>query len=311
MDRLFVTFFFATLFRLIGAIPSPVLEERQAIKTVSSSTVSLFKPYSHFASAAYCKPAATRNWTCGTNCEANPGFQPSASGGDGTDTQYWYVGYDPTLNTVVVAHQGTNPSSILSLLDDADILLTPLDSTIFPKAVFPDTIQVHQGFAEDHARTAVPIFYAVANALVAHMDSSPSVTVVGHSLGAALSLLDAVMFVSHFPDWVEIKYVGYGLPRVGNQAFADYVDAHLTTSDNGFVRITNKKDPVPINPGMFLGYVHPSGEVHIEESNAWDECPGQDNPSSLCIVGAVPNDFVGDLGDHDGPYDGVTMGCDD
>lgn len=105
------------------------------------------------------------------------------------------------------------------------------------------------------------------------------------------------------------------------------------TSDNGFWRITNKKDPIPINPGKFLGYHHPSGEVHIEETNTWDSCPGkifsissdsdsysnlfllaqiigQDNPSELCIVGAVDSIFGGDLDDHDGPYDGVILGCD-
>lgn len=31
------------------------------------------------------------------NCNANPGFRPTASGGDGAVTQFWYVGYDPTL----------------------------------------------------------------------------------------------------------------------------------------------------------------------------------------------------------------------
>ena len=36
---------------------------------------------------------------------------------------------------------------------------------------------------------------------------------------------------------------------------------------------------------------------------------GQDNTSNQCIVGDVPNIFEGDEGDHDGPYDGVEMGC--
>lgn len=36
---------------------------------------------------------------------------------------------------------------------------------------------------------------------------------------------------------------------------------------------------------------------------------GQDNTSTECIVGDVPNIFDGDLSDHDGPYNGVTMGC--
>lgn len=103
-----------------------------------------------------------------------------------------------------------------------------------------------------------------------------------------------------------------------------------------------RKDLVPIIPGMYrsfdfaradihsllgilLGYHHPSGEVHITETGPWESCPGrlcnyrsyhntqsllgQDNPSKLCTVGDVPNIFVGSTRDHDGPYNGVYMGC--
>jgi len=58
-----------------------------------------------------------------------------------------------------------------------------------------------------------------------------------------------------------------------------------------------------------LGYHHPSGEVHITEAGAWDTCPGQDNTSTSCIVGDVPNIFDGNTSDHTGPYDGINMGC--
>jgi len=60
---------------------------------------------------------------------------------------------------------------------------------------------------------------------------------------------------------------------------------------------------------MFMGFHHPSGEVHIEDSNAWDNCPGQDNPDKLCSTGDVPNILEGNTADHHGPYNGVTMGC--
>ena len=37
---------------------------------------------------------------------------------------------------------------------------------------------------------------------------------------------------------------------------------------------------------------------------------GQDNPSTQCIVGDVPEIWDGNLNDHDGPYNGITMmGC--
>jgi hypothetical protein len=42
------------------------------------------------------------------DCKANPGFMPVASGGDGDATQYWFVGYNPASEEVIVSHQGTN-----------------------------------------------------------------------------------------------------------------------------------------------------------------------------------------------------------
>ncbi|OJA21362.1 hypothetical protein AZE42_10025 [Rhizopogon vesiculosus] len=29
---------------------------------------------------------------------------------------------------------------------------------------------------------------------------------------------------------------------------------------------------------MFLDFVHPAGEVHIQDSGEWAACPGQDKP---------------------------------
>jgi hypothetical protein len=132
-----------------------------------------------------------------------------------------------------------------------------------------------------------------------------SVTVVGHSLGAALALLSAVYLPLHLPSGTTVKMIGYGMPRVGNQAFADYVDAHAHVT-----HINNKQDPVPILPGRFLGFHHPSGEVHIDyPTGTWYSCPGQDNTDALCEIGDTPNIFVADSSDHTGPYNGVMMGC--
>ena len=124
------------------------------------------------------------------------------------------------------------------------------------------------------------------------------------AIGAAIGLLDAIYLPLHIPN-ITTRFVGYGLPRVGNQDFANYVDAQPIS----VTHINNKEDIVPIMPGQFLGYHHPSGEVHIQDSGAWLACPGQDNPSDECIVGDVPNIFEGTTSDHDGPYNGVTMGC--
>ncbi|KAG2121709.1 Alpha/Beta hydrolase protein [Suillus cothurnatus] len=251
---------------------SPSISARQSITPLTTSQIDQFTPYTYYASAGYCTNTQTLAWDCGTNCNANPEFKPVASGGNGDSVQYWFVGYDPTLDTVIVSHQGTDPEEILPLITDADFFLTNLDSTLFPG--ISSDIEVHNGFGDAQASTATDVLAAVESTMSTY--NTKSVTMVGHSLGAAITLLDSV----------------------GNQAFANYVDAnvHLT-------HINNEEDPIPICPGMFLGFVHPAGEVHIEDSGEWAACPGQDNPSTQCII------WDGDESDHDGPYNGVEMGC--
>ncbi|KAJ7132261.1 lipase [Mycena epipterygia] len=272
---------------------------RQAITALSSSQISAFKPYSFYAAAGYCTPAATLAWDCGTNCDANPSFQPIASGGDGDDIQFWYVGVDTALATVIVSHQGTDPSEFEADLTDVDFFLTTLNRALFPG--LSSSIEVHNGFADEQASTATDVLAAVQVGLSKF--GVKKVTLVGHGLGAALSLLDSVYLPLHLTG-VTFQSILYGLPRVGNQAFANYASIGNTVT-----HINNKKDPIPVLPGMFLGFHQPTGEIHIQDSGAWKSCPGEDNPSTECSTGDVPEIFDGDLDDHPGPYDGVTMSC--
>ena len=152
--------------------------------------------------------------------------------------------------------------------------------------------------------TATAILSAVNNTL--STKGTSSVTVVGHSLGGALALLDGVFLSLQLSEDVTVKVISYGMPRVGNQLFANFVDSQLS----GLVtHVNNMEDPIPTVPGMFLKFHHPSGEIHIQDSGAWDACPGQDNPSKLCIVGDVNYIWKGRLNNHDGPYAGIAMGC--
>ncbi|KAF7357020.1 Lipase [Mycena venus] len=279
------------------ATAAPSLSARQAITSLTSAQISAFKPYSFYAAAGYCSPASTLAWNCGTNCAgANPAFHPVASGGDGDATQFWFVGVDQTLGTVIVSHQGTDPSEILSLVTDSNFFLESLDPTLFPwRELFSRSAQ------RVCKRAGQQILAAVQTAL-SQFDVK-KVTMVGHSLGGAIALIDSVYLPLHITG-VTFQTIVYGLPRVGNQAFAN-----LASVGNTVTHINNKEDIVPILPGMFLGFHHPTGEVHIEDSGAWDSCPGQDNESDLCSTGDVPNILEGNESDHDGPYDGVEMGC--
>ena len=74
-------------------------------------------------------------------------------------------------------------------------------------------------------------------------------------------------------------------------------------------------------PGRFTSRIQGSGPLALvrrlvttrvrAEANfrTRQRVAGQDNPSTQCIVGDVPEIWDGVESDHDGPYDGVEMGC--
>jgi len=315
----------------VYAGPTPAASIRRQINEsdifpLANAQIDAYTSYTYYASATYCQPDAIATWSCGPNCDANPGFEVTAAGGNSATVQFWYVGYDPTLDTVIVAHEGTNVSQILAELTDADFILTPLGSA-FPG--LPADILVHNGFLGAQQRAAVDVLPAVEKTLAAH-PSTKSVTFIGHSLGAAIATLDAAYIPLHLTnaDSYTFSAIVYGLPRVGNLAWAAWLSeayssvstSVFTTSGGGgdviehttnsITHINNKEDPIPILPPILLGYRHPIGEVHITDANLWEVCPGMDNPSSLCSTGDVSLLHSNETY-HDGPYNGVHMGCPD
>jgi len=160
------------------------------------------------------------------------------------------------------------------------------------------------------------VYFAVKKAIA---DSGfKAVAIVGHSLGGALALLDSIYLPTFIPN-VAYSLITFGMPRVGNQAFADYVDKtyfHLNVT-----RITNKyvflsfgmtayltlcvlirRDPVPTLPGRHDGFHHPQGEKHVQVDGAWLSCLGQDNEDSRCSIGNVPSVKDGNVTDHSGMF---------
>jgi pimeloyl-ACP methyl ester carboxylesterase len=132
-----------------------------------------------------------------------------------------------------VAHQGTDPTSLLSLLVDGRVKKRSLDPTLFPSV--PSSVLVHSGFAKAHARTASSVLSEVKK--VMDVTRTRSVTTVGHSLGGALAALDAVFLALNLPSGSEVRGVTYGTPRVGNAAFAELLDSIVPD----FIRINNRK----------------------------------------------------------------------
>jgi predicted lipase len=109
----------------------------------------------------------------------------------------------------------------MSILNDAKFAFTTMNSTLFPNV--PDGVQVHDGFAYTQGRTADSVLAAVQGALAGGKASK--VLVHGHSLGAAVAMLDSLMLRMALDASVPVSTTVFGLPRGGNQAFADLLDS--------------------------------------------------------------------------------------
>jgi len=287
--------------RGLSSIISGVLGDGSKDKptALAANPVDEFLRPALFAQAAYCSSEAIEKWSCGPPCDSlGKDIEVLIAGGnDGTIPGY-FVAIDPTEDAVVVSHQGTDAKNIMSILNDAEFLLGNINTTLFPGV--DDKVQVHGGFAWTQGRTADAVLSTVQGALKDKKASK--VRVHGHSLGAAIAMMDALMFNLNLDPSVEVKTVMFGLPRGGNQEFADLLDQKLGKS---FQFITNQHDPVPEVPPRFVGYAHASNEVHIASIDATTavptsvlDCPGQDNVN--CATGN--NLLKASVGDHKGPY---------
>ncbi|CAE6472176.1 unnamed protein product [Rhizoctonia solani] len=247
--------------------------------------------------AAYCPPNTRNNWQC-KSCQDKSikDFQLYESGGDGDKIQYWYVGWWPSQDTIVVGRQGTDFSKLWPVVTDISLVQVPTDH--FSNC--PADVTVHLGFLETHKRSIDTIFEAVKAVLVERR--ATKILTVGHSLGAALAMLDGLYIQGRVGADVRVHTRTFGGPRVGNKAFADFFVEKIPD----MVRITNKRDPIPILPPIISGYMHTLGEKHINLKGVWHNCAGQENLNNNCSVGEAwlnaPNWF-----EHDGPYAGGVM----
>lgn len=274
--------------------------------TAEAITSNFVRP-AQFSRVAYCSSAAVTSWKCGAPCDAlGGGIDVFQAGGDDGLIPMYFVAHDPTSNSIVVAHQGTESKNFLSILNDAQFLLTDLNTTRFTAADGKD-IEIHEGFQKTFERTADGVLAGVKNGLAKF--NSTKVLVTGHSLGAAIAVMDSVMLKEELDSSIELTTTVFGLPRSGNQEWADFVDAQLGTT---LTHITNQDDPVPIVPPKTFGYRHPAGEVHINKVDANGQatdvvaCDGQENEN--CSDG---NNLIKDfsISNHLGPYfDNISFG---
>jgi hypothetical protein len=117
--------------------------------------------------------------------------------------------------------------------------------------------EAHIGFLESWRGSQKPIldFWKLLRANYPDYKS----IVTGHSLGGALATLCSLE-MQKLDRNASIFLFTYGVPRVGDQTFASYIE---TTLGQNSYRVTHLNDPVPRLPGRLLGFRHPYPEYHI------------------------------------------------
>ena len=86
--------FLLTLISLTTSIhaihePSILLPRQDAtIAPLTPSQIAAFKPYTCYSATTACNISSIMDWGCGDNCDANPNFNPVATGGDGEKTPF-------------------------------------------------------------------------------------------------------------------------------------------------------------------------------------------------------------------------------
>jgi hypothetical protein len=91
----------------------------------------------------------------------------------------------------------------------------------------------------------------------------------------------------NLPADTTVRGVTFGTPRVGNQAWANFFDSHISD----FTRMNNMYDPVPVVPGRdHFHYRHPKGEIHLQADGSAVICPSE-YPYLFCAFRVRADEF--------------------
>lgn len=168
---------------------------------------------------------------------------------------------------------------------------------------------VHGGFEATWARPYADALSNVKAALEKY-DVQRIIT-TGHSLGAAVSLLDVLALRNDIDSPVPFEHIGFGSPRVFNPIGAVLVDLVAANPDANLTyhHVHHDRDIVVHLGPLILGFEHAGNEVFLPDNSSEALfCPGRENIQ--CSLGkALTLDFS--IDDHDGPYLGRLLGRDD
>lgn len=94
-----------------------------------------------------------------------------------------------------------------------------------------------------------------------YKDEKLSITLTGHSLGAALAVLSAFDLVENGVSDIPVSAIVFGCPQVGNKAFNDRI---LEFPNLKILHVKNNIDLIPLYPSGLFGYVNTGTLLEID-----------------------------------------------
>jgi len=219
--------------------------------------------------SAGCPEAELRNWTCYWCVFPGAPKVTVTHYFNGEENQiFGFGGY--TQDHIVFSFRGTR--GVANILQD----LKYFQAAPFHNEI-PDAM-VHQGFLEAYMSLRDSIISA-AGELSKRFPKLP-LLVTGHSLGGAIATLAAVDFALNKTVTNEVLLWTYGSPRVGNDAFADFIDSKYVNA----TRVTYKRDPIPHLPPKVVNYQHHNTEYWFQSASSYQRCPETEDPNCIDSV---------------------------
>ena len=215
-----------------------------------------------YAQAAYCAQGL-EEWNCGEVCRALPSLVNVTVAEDGKTYGLAYIGFEPASKTIQIAFRGTIATSYQNWWSD----LSSLHLVDTPLCPAPGC-KVGGGFVDAYSALQDKLRKSVQTILSEHPDAS--VTVTGHSLGAALVHLCVVdLFSMNIPVK---KAITFGSPRTGNIPFANYYNSSRHDGDIRW-RVTHYRDPIVHLPGVspLNWFEHVPTEVFFDRPDGADQ----------------------------------------
>ncbi|CAH9127219.1 unnamed protein product [Cuscuta epithymum] len=173
-------------------------------------------------------------------------------------TQSSWIGYVAVCNDkneiarlgrrdVVVALRGT--ATCLEWLENLRATLTPLhENDSCGPMVESGFLSLYTSSTGTAQSLQSSIREEISRILKAYGDEPLSITISGHSLGAALAILAAYDIKQTFRNSPLVTVMSFGGPRVGNPSFRQ----HLEKNGTKVLRIVNSEDPVTRVPGFVI-----------------------------------------------------------